>query len=266
MRNLTLAAVCALAVSACVSNTANKKVPSMAAPVEQTAQAQPTNSSVSYDPVSHVQPIYPGFDIIFGVQGNAVLMALVDPNGRVADIKVEKSTGARELDLAAINAVRQWRFIPERKNGVAQAGYARIPIAFSMPEPSLPNAWPMSYIHPRYVPDTQPMPYTSVDDALRSVTAARVSMEIIPSRESQTFIIRDNKGAVHEWWIFTDMDTEFATALRYTFTDAGLPAAPEIKVSALCREGIAFCDSRVSWFLRGPAFARAHQLSAEKSP
>jgi TonB family protein len=265
MRNLTLAAVCALAVSACATNTSNNRAQSMVA-AEQDTKAQPANSDLSYDPVAHAQPIYPGFDVIFGIQGEAVLMVLVNPDGQAADIKVEKSAGARELDRAAINAVRQWRFIPGRKSGVAQAGYARIPISFGMEEPSLPNAWPMSYIHPRYVLDTQPMPYASVDDALLSVTAARGSMEIIPSRKSQTFIVRDDKGAVHEWWIFMDMDTEYATALRYTFTDSGMPAAPEIKVSSLCRGGAAFCDNRASWFMRGPAFARGLQPSAERSP
>ena len=91
-------------------------------------------------------------------------------------------------------------------------------------------------------------------------------MSIIPSRESQMFVIRDDKGAVHEWWIFTDMDTEYATALRYTFTYTGMPAVPEIKVSALCRGGASFCDSKASWLLRGPLFATGLQSSAEKSP
>jgi hypothetical protein len=110
------------------------------------------------------------------------------------------------------------------------------------------------------------MPYASVDDALLSLTAARGSMEIISGRKSQTFIVRDDKGAVHEWWIFMDMDTEYATALRYTFTGSGMPAAPEIKVSVLCRGGTAFCDSRAPWFVRGPVFARGLQPSAERSP
>lgn len=256
--------MCALAVSACATNIVSNTAKPVVAPMPQQVEAQPANSSLSYVTGPRAQPIYPGFDAIYGIQGTAVLMVLVTPDGQVTSVRVDKSAGDRQLDRAAINAARQWHFIAGRKNGVAVPGYARIPVNFSMEHYSLPNDWPTNYIHPRYVLDTQPMPYASVDDALLAVSTARVPMSIIPSRESQTFIILDNKGSVHEWWIFADMDTEYATAIRYVF--AGTPAAPEIKVSALCRGGASFCDSRAPWLLRGPVFARASQSSAASSP
>jgi protein TonB len=267
MRNLTLAAVCALAVSACATNASNNRPQSMVAPIEQKEQALPASSGLNYDSPSRVQPIYPGFDSVYGIQGTVILMALVMPDGRVTSIRVEKSAGDRQLDRAAINAVRQWRFIAERKNGVAVEGYARIPVNFSVEVPSLPDNWPANYAHPRSVLDTDPIPYPSVDDALLAVsTAAGEPIAINTSSEAQTYIIRDSKGSVHEWWIFTDMDTAYATALRYVFTYSGTPSTPEVKVSALCRSGVSFCDSRASWLLRGPVFARGAQPTAASTP
>src|SRR5476649_575402 len=132
MRHLTLVAVCALAVSACATNSSNNQAQSSAAPGAQKVQASQADSDLRYDPAFQAKPIYPGFDAVYGVEGVAVVMALVKPDGRVAGIKVEESTGDRELDRAAINAVNQWRFFPQRKNGVAVAGYARIPVNFAV--------------------------------------------------------------------------------------------------------------------------------------
>lgn len=263
MRNLTLAAVCALAVSACATNASNNRAPSSPAAAEQKAQVSQATSSLGFDPAFHAYPIYPGFDALYGIEGTTVLMALVKPDGRVAGIKVEESTGDRQLDQSAIDAVGQWHFFPERKNGAAVAGYARIPVNFAVPHYGVPQGWPASYIHAHYVLDTNPIPYASIDDALLAVsTIAGTPIVISPSR-GHTFIIRNKDGTVREWWIFADMNTEDATVLRYTFTSTGSPPAAEIAVSELCRSGVSFCNSRTPWLLRGPVFARARQSDAD---
>jgi protein TonB len=264
MRNLTLAAVCALAVSACATSTSNNRVPSSAAPAAQKVEASQADSDLRYDPAFQAKPIYPGFDAVYGVGGVAVVMALVKPDGRVAGIKVEESSGDRELDRAAINAVSQWHFFPTRRKGVAVAGYARIPINFDVPHTTAPEQWPASYIHAHYVLDAHPISYASVDDALLAVsTEAGTPMLVSTSREPVTFVIRNKDGTVREWWIFTDMDTEDATALRYVFISTGSPPAAEIAASALCRSGPMICNSRNQWLLKGPAFARGRQSGAD---
>jgi len=265
MRNLIVAVMSALALSACATNTVSNTAKPVVAPLAQEAQGQPANSSLTYDMGTRVQPDYPGFDVIYGIQGSVVLMTLVMPSGQVVDIKVEKSAGYRELDRAAINAVRQWHFIPGRKNGVAVAGYARIPFNFSAKNLVVPRDWPANYIHARFVLDTHTTPYPSVDDALLAVsTSLHAPIAVSSNRKIQNFAIRDNQGMVREWWLFTDMDTEYAMALHYVF--AGAPEAPEIRVSALCRGGTEFCDSRTSWLLTGPIYARNSQPSAASSP
>jgi TonB family protein len=45
-----------------------------------------------------------------------VLWVVVGPDGRVRDIRVSRSLGMG-LDEKAIDAVRQWRFEPSRKDG-----------------------------------------------------------------------------------------------------------------------------------------------------
>ena len=64
--------------------------------------------------------------------GTVILLVLVGVDGSPKDITVDKSSGYRELDRAALEAVRTWRFNPEVKNGKKVEGYARIPVNFNL--------------------------------------------------------------------------------------------------------------------------------------
>ncbi len=59
-------------------------------------------------------------------------MILVGVDGAPKDIKVETSSGYRELDQAAIETARKWRFNPTIRNGQKVEGYARVPINFNL--------------------------------------------------------------------------------------------------------------------------------------
>jgi protein TonB len=47
---------------------------------------------------------------------------------------VEKSSGYRELDQAAIAAVKTWTFNPGSRNGKSYEGYALVPFDFNLTE------------------------------------------------------------------------------------------------------------------------------------
>ncbi len=59
-------------------------------------------------------------------------MILVDVDGTPKDIKVEASSGYRELDQAAIETARKWRFNPNIRNGQKTEGYVRVPVNFNL--------------------------------------------------------------------------------------------------------------------------------------
>jgi TonB family protein len=60
-----------------------------------------------------VQPEYPYEARRSRITGHGVLVADVDyATGKVASVKIEKSTGSRILDQAALSAFSQWQFKP----------------------------------------------------------------------------------------------------------------------------------------------------------
>src|SRR5262249_22662240 len=56
----------------------------------------------------------------------------VSDTGRVEDVLVERSAGHQDLDLAAMEAVRQWRFEPARRGKQSVAVWVMLPVRFAL--------------------------------------------------------------------------------------------------------------------------------------
>ena len=63
-----------------------------------------------------------------------LLKVLVGVDGKPEEVTVERSSGSRLLDQAAIDAVKNWMFNPGSKGGKPSRGYALVPIEFNLSE------------------------------------------------------------------------------------------------------------------------------------
>ena len=77
-------------------------------------------------------PKYPPAAARAGIQGTVILIIDVDANGNVTNVSVEKSSRNRDLDRAAMEAARKWRFNPGSSGGAKSAGRVRVPVDFKM--------------------------------------------------------------------------------------------------------------------------------------
>lgn len=84
--------------------------------------------------LSKVEPVYPQAARNAGQSGTVMLRIQILPNGRSGNITVTASSGYGLLDDAAVNAVRQWRFIPakDRSSGKTVACYTTLPVTFQL--------------------------------------------------------------------------------------------------------------------------------------
>jgi len=78
----------------------------------------------------NVPPVYPSFAAQAHIQGVVILEATIGTNGKVKDIKVLRSI--KELDDAAIKAVRAWEYKPTLVNGQAVQVILTIPVNFNL--------------------------------------------------------------------------------------------------------------------------------------
>jgi periplasmic protein TonB len=79
-----------------------------------------------------VRPAYPSAPRRLGIQGTTMLRVHVLADGRIGDVLVEHSAGHPDLDQAAMDAVRRWRFEPARRGTDAVAMWVLLPVEFRL--------------------------------------------------------------------------------------------------------------------------------------
>ena len=77
-------------------------------------------------------PEYPRASLANGEKGTVTLELVIGPDGKVADAKVEKSSGFRGLDRAAANAYSKCKFKPGTKDGKPDTAATTIQFNFSL--------------------------------------------------------------------------------------------------------------------------------------
>ncbi|WP_028022603.1 energy transducer TonB [Enterovibrio calviensis] len=78
------------------------------------------------------QPKYPRIAKRRGMEGNVLIEVWLDKEGNQTDQNILKSSGFKELDTAALDAVKKWRFNGYKQDGVALAHRVRIPVRFNL--------------------------------------------------------------------------------------------------------------------------------------
>ncbi|EIK95970.1 ferric siderophore ABC transporter substrate-binding protein [Pseudomonas sp. M47T1] len=79
-------------------------------------------------------PEYPSLALRRSWEGTVVLRIKVLPNGRAGSVEVTKSSGKEQLDQAAVEAVRNWKFIPAKRGDTPIEGFATQTIDFKLPQ------------------------------------------------------------------------------------------------------------------------------------
>jgi protein TonB len=82
--------------------------------------------------VMDVAPVYPAIAKSARVQGDVVIEATIDEEGKVAEARVVKSVPL--LDQAALDAVRQWQYRPSLLNGIPTPVVMTVTVKFTQSE------------------------------------------------------------------------------------------------------------------------------------
>ena len=79
-----------------------------------------------------VRPSYPAAPRRLGIQGTTLLRVQILSDGSIGDVLVEQSAGHPDLDRAAADAVRAWRFEPARRGKDPVAMWVLLPVEFRL--------------------------------------------------------------------------------------------------------------------------------------
>lgn len=117
---------------------APEPTPPLQAEAPPAPAAQPSTNSgqlrsaVLADANGCAKPDYPVRAARNGDTGTVTLALLVGADGRVQDARIQSSSGSRELDRAAVNALSTCTFQPAMQGGVAEAGWARLAYVWTL--------------------------------------------------------------------------------------------------------------------------------------
>lgn len=78
------------------------------------------------------KPKYPMIARRNGYEGVVLLKVYVLENGKVGKLQLEKSSGYEMLDESAKKAVKDWEFIPGKRNGEPVPSWVTVPIRFQL--------------------------------------------------------------------------------------------------------------------------------------
>src|ERR1700722_15949965 len=91
------------------------------------AEVAPVLDSKSCDP-----PKYPKAALMNEETGTVSLMFLVSPDGKVTDSKIDKSSGSKSLDKAALSAFSLCKFKPGTKDGKPDSLWAKVDFVWKL--------------------------------------------------------------------------------------------------------------------------------------
>lgn len=104
-------------------------LPPVSAP--QAGQPATTGSTTAPEAISQSAPTYPRDALRRGVGGTVRVQVTVSTDGSVERMEVAQSSGDRNLDRAAMEAVRRWRFKPAMRAGQPVSATVVIPVDFT---------------------------------------------------------------------------------------------------------------------------------------
>jgi len=108
-------------------------VPQPPPPPDPPRQTGPVRVALLPEPprkIADARPIYPDIARTNRVEGTVVLEAVLDPTGRVTQLRVVRSIPL--LDQAALDAVKQWRYTPSTYGGKPVSVLMTVTIRFTL--------------------------------------------------------------------------------------------------------------------------------------
>jgi TonB family protein len=105
-----------------------RRSPSLLSQVEPVSLSEDLSRALLLD---KVQPSYPEQALKAGLQGAVVLQAWIGKDGSIRDLKLVD--GSLLLGKAAVKAVKQWRYKPYLRNGVAVEAETYVTVNFRLP-------------------------------------------------------------------------------------------------------------------------------------
>ncbi len=116
-------------------DTSSNAITVAAAPVQEPQPARTeaiTEARFDADYLNNPEPMYPAAARRMREHGLVLLKVKVLPDGCSGAVLVHESSGSRNLDQAAMQAVKRWKFVPAKRGQQPIESWVLVPIEFEL--------------------------------------------------------------------------------------------------------------------------------------
>lgn len=99
-------------------------------PVVEAPPIEPPKFNADY--LDNPSPVYPVVSRRMGEVGRVLLRVQVSEKGLPSRVLVKKTSGYERLDEAALDTVRNWKFVPAQQGGKPVEAWVVVPITFDL--------------------------------------------------------------------------------------------------------------------------------------
>ena len=167
------------------SDEARAGLPSVPGASPQTFGSRPAGIDTDYR-IAH--PVnYPPEAVSKHHEGRVDVLVLVGAEGQVINAQLRRSSGFGELDMAALDAAKSWRYTASYQGMAPVPSYADVPVVFSLSKPvsSFPNGWKLTCHNSDH----------TINDSRIAAPDCTVSDDLLGASDG-TFI---HSGSTHAW-------------------------------------------------------------------
>lgn len=222
-----------------------------------------------------VLPRYP-VDLARANKSGLVLVgARFDDCGRIVETRIDESSGRKPFDASAEDSVALYVLSPEQR-AKAQDGWVQVPVKFggfrNVEARKIP--WPRSHRKPRYLPETQALPFDSIQ-AFKDAGVTDQSHFLHPPYGRSA----DASGRIMQTWMHPEKEDPSVFWLKYNIqpplnaspADRTITAAiaryrlveedgvPVVRLGMLCERPADECERLREFLFKGLPFAKARR-------
>jgi periplasmic protein TonB len=92
----------------------------------------PQGPTLTPYPLSSPAPRYPRSARYRHAEGLVLVRAMISPQGSVMEVQLARTSGSRDLDESAVEAVQKWRFSPGLDKGTKIRSWVNVPVRFQL--------------------------------------------------------------------------------------------------------------------------------------
>ena len=99
---------------------------------EPTAPAKVVLPTSDAQYLNNTKPAYPPISKRLAEQGKVVVRVFIDADGRASQGSVKVSSGFDRLDQASLTTALNWRYMPGKRNGIAEGMWFDVPLVWNL--------------------------------------------------------------------------------------------------------------------------------------